>query len=301
MQTGAPKATITLIDLTTTVPSFQGVNCGVLVPSNFGSIEGDGILEVSDESDYLTQLTSRGNLEIGAPLQAFSSVTYLKQGNNLRVKRILGDNYKYGGARVMATGSESEVSVSTGSILLANADLYSITDGQPVLYTVSEDGTAFAGLTANTIYYMRRKTSPATVDLFLTQAAAIANTSPIALTTDDGTHTLKLLNTQFFNTVTTSVFTLSAGDASCTNVALYNAVINGSAVVYSRTGGSNPAGLVAGTTYYVKKGSTPVLTLYPTQEDALANTSPITIGTLSGSNSLTFTLEAGLNKSFAKS
>ena len=95
--------------------------------------------------------------------------------------------------------------------------------------------------------------------------------------------------------VSSSIFTVTSGNAILTDITLFDKLQNGYAIQHTVTGGATATGLIANSIYYIRKGVSPTITLFTTKANALANTSPITItNDAVGIMSLAYTNVAGM-------
>jgi hypothetical protein len=289
----SPKATVSIIDLSQSIPSFAGVRASILIANAPFGIVGDEPIEVNDESSFLEAFSPRGRVEIGYSLAYFSALTYLLRSQSLNVHRVI-KNALYGGIRIVKD-TVSTFTITSGEAVLANTALFSVPNGQAVKYTVSTGGTAVTGLVSGNIYYLNKGTSP-NVKLHVSQTDAINDTNSITISGGTGTQSLTLVSTALTITKTLSAFTASTGEAVLANTALYTLLITGDSVVYTvSSGGTAMTGLTSGNTYFVRKGTSPNITLFSTKANALANTSPISITGGTGTHTVTFTQNAGLS------
>ncbi len=289
----SPKATVNILDLSTTIAAFQSIRASILIPNAPFGVVGDEPIEVNSEDDFLQASTPRGRVEIGYSLAYFSALTYLLRSQSLSFYRVI-KNALYGGLRIVKN-TVSNFTISSGEAVLSNVELFDVPNGQPVKYTVSVGGTAITGLISGNTYYLSKSTSP-NVKLHASQTDAVNQVNSISITGGTGTQTLTLLSNPLTSTVTKSDFTESTNEVVLVNTELHDRVVNGDAVVYTVSVGGVPLnGLVSGNTYFVRKLASPNLKLYATRANALADTSPILIGGGTGTNTLTFTQQAGLS------
>jgi len=198
------------------------------------------------------------------------------------------------------SASASIVIVADDTITLTELQYNSLSTATPVTYT-AVGGAAVGGLTSTTVYYVIRGTSPK-IQLATTAANATAGTD-IDLTDVGvgGAHTLTLAGRYPRvsyrlglpvpeNTITTVTSgTTVAGDAFNFNgssasivivadetitltTAQYDSLAAGEVVQYKDGGGTQIAGLVDTTFYYIIKGTTPKVKLATTLANATAGT-----------------------------
>lgn len=110
-----PKVNIKEVDLSTRVPSFQGIYAGIVIPSPKGEV---GVPRfITSDTDLLKYFTPNDRVEVGYSLAFYSALAYLSKADKLWVVR--ADNKsKFGGLIIKKDGSTNIqlTSVEIGSI-----------------------------------------------------------------------------------------------------------------------------------------------------------------------------------------
>jgi hypothetical protein len=93
------------IDLTTRVPSFEGVYVAACFQTKRGDI--DPFL-VTSEAQFLRKTTLNETIEVGFDLGYYSVLAALQKTNKVWIKRVLGTGYLYGGVGVEVAGAVTD-------------------------------------------------------------------------------------------------------------------------------------------------------------------------------------------------
>jgi len=101
----APQVMIREQDLSTRVPEFPGVYCGIVIPGAKKGLVGVPVLATS-ESDFLRKFTPEGVIKVGYDLAYYSALTALQKTNKLWVVRPQATGMSIGGCSIEPVTSD---------------------------------------------------------------------------------------------------------------------------------------------------------------------------------------------------
>lgn len=109
---GSAAVNIREIDLSTYVPGFAGVYGAIILPAHKGPIDEPQL--VTSEVQFLQMFSFNQKVEVGDSLAYYSALSFLQRSDKLWIKRVVGDNYKFGGMTFQKLGSASNTAWSAG-------------------------------------------------------------------------------------------------------------------------------------------------------------------------------------------
>lgn len=301
---GAPKVTLTELDVSGGAASTGGAYCAMVIPAPRGPI-GTGVL-ITDEASLVRTFTPEGTIRPEYDTSFFIAIEALRKTNKLWISRAANEPF-VGGAYVRVAGALASGATNAAAPTefgFNGVDHYDITsaDGRinpgPVVFTadatagyLTVTGAAYASLLTGDVVTLAvtgaalpAPLAPATnyfvikgqvankVQLALTSGAAAAGT-PITLTSaGSGGFTLtcsarSLTNSAWTPDLATNAITVSS--------AYYDLVITGDVTQVAAVSGTLPEPLAASTNYFlIKTGVVNKLQLAASLPDA-QNGNPI--------------------------
>jgi len=240
----------------------------VLTVADFGT--GVSHSFVSDQING--NVTGAGNVTI-------SSGSVLVTGSGTQFSKILkvGDRFRLFPPNTTKTHGAitfGASDINTGTELIAKS--HTLPTGQAVVFSAgggTAPTTAAGALVEGGTYFVRAASST-TIALHTTLADALAGTNTVNFTAA-GTGSAFTLTASAVNLDLT--FAASDVSAAANTITKAHNFVTGTQVIFNNGGGTTPAGLTNGDSYFVRNTSFTSLTLHPTAADANSNSNVIDI------------------------
>lgn len=279
-------------DLSTTIPSFQGITGAMAIPLYRGRT--DKPILVTSQSDFLKKTTPNEKVPVGYPSGYYDALNFLQGSNSLL---IVNPDHRQTYGMAIVNSYQKAISgdvtgataySSTPNIMTMSSSIGSrMKTGSPIIFAT--DDTLPTGLTAGTIYYAV-KLSTTTFSIAVDYVKATATTPTVVSISEAGTgnHTVDVIENLFVADIS-SEYETSANTFLISETVGKN-LQTGQPILVS-SGGTIPVGLTNNTVFYVIKISNTQIKLATSEANALLGTSV----SITGAGTTTFKLISRTN------